>query len=70
MGSRAGLGRCGRYRPRQDLILGPSSPYRVAILTVLSWLISTVEVRKMFVTSGCGFKHVLKIIVHNFPPYR
>jgi len=33
---RAGLGGCGKSRPPQDSIPGPSSPYRVAIATELS----------------------------------
>jgi hypothetical protein len=34
---RAGLNRCGKSRPHRDSIPGPSSPWRVAIPTELSW---------------------------------
>ena len=36
MGPRAGLDGCGKSRPHQDSILGPSSPYLVAKPTELS----------------------------------
>ena len=36
VGPRAGLERCGKSRPHRDSIPGPSSPWRVAIPTVLS----------------------------------
>jgi hypothetical protein len=37
MGSRACLDRCGKSRPHRESIPGPSSPFRVAIPTELSW---------------------------------
>ena len=36
VGPRAGLDGCGKSRPHRDSIPGPSSPWRVAIPTVLS----------------------------------
>jgi hypothetical protein len=35
-GGWVGLDGCGKFRPLRDSIPGPSSPYRVAILTALS----------------------------------
>jgi hypothetical protein len=37
VGPRAGLDGCGKSRPHRDSIPGPSSQYRVAIPTELSW---------------------------------
>jgi len=37
---RAGLDGCRKSCPHQDLIPGPSSLYRVAIMNVLSWVTS------------------------------
>jgi hypothetical protein len=36
VGPRAGLDGCGKYRPHQDSIPGPSSPWRVAVPAELS----------------------------------
>jgi len=36
VGSWAGLDGCGKSHPHRDSISGPSSPYRVAILTAVS----------------------------------
>jgi hypothetical protein len=43
---RTGLDGCGKFRPHQDSITGPSSPYRVAIPTAL---LTTLTQSKLFI---------------------
>jgi len=43
VGQRAGLNGCGKFRPHQYSITGPSSLYRVAIPTILSRPTSNVQ---------------------------
>ena len=51
---RTGLDRCGKSRPHQDSIPGPSSPQRVAIPTELS--------RPTYASTYCSFVHLRKRI--------
>jgi hypothetical protein len=54
MGFGTGLDNCGKSDPHRDSIPGPSSPYRVAVLTTLSQPMSWLCVALNYLgTSGC-----------------
>ena len=55
VGPRAGLDRCGKSRPHRDSILGPSSPWPVAIPTELSRLQSKLSVMILCISFNFNF---------------
>jgi len=65
VGSRAGLGGCGKSRPHRDSIPGPSSRERVAIPSALSQLTnnncSNIKLYEI-VKTGCTLAGDCKIV--------
>jgi hypothetical protein len=53
VGLRTGLDRCGKSRPHRDSITGPSSPYRITILTELSRPTQHERQVKLPITAHC-----------------
>ena len=52
MGPRVGLDGCAKSRPNQDLIPGPSSPYRVALPATLSQPTLLMETESIYENMG------------------